>query len=356
MSSSSHLAHLLRGSRLSQVPKNSKPFVSSGAKYCPTHQIIETKPATLARQEWGLKAPIPSKVKSRYLVYNDLDTLERISTFEANGGSQWNRLRFQEMGLAPSYNPGKANPLFEGSSSSSDKTTPLSSLLKHDGETVSSPAVLTRKLSQLKSLRQEFKQWLLEKDPEALKNKTFGVKDMNENAVQFLTERLSATSRSSILDINKASFKNIVGTGGLTYNVGGKLRNTPNGVVQKTIVPGRFLNLDGNDRLAAIGGFVANASSSTPMSSKVAYNMGDFVRELTFPFDVQKVSVDESGKLMIRAQVISGVSQRIRGKIQGRSYQQRPLRSSKNASPAVSPIDPKMQADELLNILLSNFN
>lgn len=258
------------------------------------------------------------------------------------------------MRLAPSYNPGKANPLFEGTSSPADKQAPLSSLMGVSEEKVdSSTKKLSQKSSALQALRKDFKLWMLNRDPEALKNKTFTAKDMNENAMQFLNERFGSHSQ---LEIRKDAFKGVIGSGGLTYTLGGKLLNSPNGVIQKTIVPGRFLNLDGNDRLAAIGGFVANASSSTPMTSQVAYNMGDFVRELTFPFDVQKVSVDENGKIMMKAQVISGLSQRMRGKIQGRSYQQRPIKTNKSSSPAVSPIDPKMQADELLNILLSNFN
>lgn len=340
---------------MAHVPKNSKPLVSTGPKYHPTHQVIETKPSTLCRQEWGLKAAIPSKIKSRYLVYNDLDTLERMTTFEPNGGSQWNRLRFQEMGLAPTYNPGKSNPLFMGSASSTDRLAPLSSLMNIDSSTSSIQKDVKKKLPFLKSLREEFRNWLLEKDPEALRNKSFTARDMNEKAIQFLSER-SLRSKGSSTTFTKNTFKNIIGTGGLTYNLRGKLKNSPNGVIQKTILPGRFLNLDGNDRLAAIGGFVANATSSSPMTSQVAYNMGDFIRELTFPFDVQQVSVEDSGKIMIRAQVISGISQRARGKLPGRSYQQRPLNSNKRSSPAVNAIDPKMQADELLNLMLSNFH
>ncbi|CAI5200466.1 BTE_HP_G0143620.mRNA.1.CDS.1 [Saccharomyces cerevisiae] len=75
------LAELLGRSRIAQVANNHKPLTYTGKKFHPTHQIIETKPSTLYRQEWGLKSAIPSKIKSRYLVYNDLDTLERITTY-----------------------------------------------------------------------------------------------------------------------------------------------------------------------------------------------------------------------------------------------------------------------------------
>lgn len=348
MSSSGSLAGLLRNSRLSHVPRNSKPLFSCGPKYHPSHQVVETKPSAHYRQEWGLKAAIPAKNKSRYLVYNELDTLERITDFEPSTGSQWNRLRFQEMGVAPTYNPGRANPLFEGRSAAADRLAPLSSLLDVGSGEANVQKRLSKKLGAVKALRDEFKQWLLEKDPEALKNKSFSAKDMNQNAIAFLTER-SALQASKV---SKSSFKNVIGTGGLTYNLRGKLKNSPNGVVQKTIVPGRFLNFDGNDRLAAIGGFVANATSSSPMTSQMAYNMGDFIREATFPFEVQQVSVGDGGKVMIRAQVVSGISQQARRTIQGRRYQQRPVqRSRANRDAAVSAMDPKVKADELLNIL-----
>lgn len=346
--SSYNLAQLLRSSRLSHVPKNSKPLFKSGPTYHPTHQVIETKPSTLHRQEWGLKSAIPAKNKSRFLVYNELDTLERIATFEPSTGSQWNRLRFQEMGLSPTYNPGRANPLFEGPSSSTDRLAPLCSLLDIGAGEANAQKAVPKKLGQVKSLRGEFKHWLLEKDPEALRNKSFSAKDLNQKAIQFLAERSSGQSTK----VTKNSFKNVVGTGGLTYNLRGKLKNSPNGMVQKTIVPGRFLNFDGNDRLAAIGGFVTNATSSSPMTSQVAYNMGDFIREATFPFEIQQVSVGDSGKVMIRAQVISGISQQAKRSIQGKRYQQRPVqRFRATRESTANAMDPKVKADELLNIL-----
>lgn len=351
---SGRLAQLLKNSRLAQVPRNDKPLVQSGPRYHPTHQIIETRPSTLDRQEWGLKSSIPSKVKSRYLIYNDLDTLERITTFEPHGGAQWNRLRFQEMGLAPKYNPGKANPLFEGSSSHVDQLAPLSSFLEITSGSGTSQKDVQAKLPAVKALRNRFKRWLLQKDPEALRSKGFTLKDLHDLAVQFLASEGSVGSAGPSKRLNKSSMQKVVGTGGLSYNLPGKLRNSPNGVVSKTIVPGRFLNIDGNDRLAAIGGFVANASSSSPMTSQVDYNMGDFVRELTFPFEVQQASVEDNGKVVLKAKVVSGLSPRAKLQMSGRNYQQRPLKTG-GRFPAVRAEDSTKHAEELLSIL-TNFD
>ncbi|SCU85086.1 LAMI_0C10088g1_1 [Lachancea mirantina] len=343
---SSNLASLLRNSKIAQVPKSRHQLASGGVKIAPTHQIIENKPSTLHRQEWGLKAALPSKVTSRYIVYDDLDTLERLTTFEATGGSQWNRLRFQELGVAPKYNPGKANPLFEGQSSSKSQFVPLSSLLDIDSS--SSKAEIRAKLSQIKDLRGPFRKWLLERDPEALKNKNFNARDMGENAVVFLTETVSHAAEP-----DSRSLRKIVGAGGLTYSLNGRLRQSPNGVISKTIIPGRFLNVEGNDRLAAIGGFVANAGSSSVNTSQADYNMGDFVRELKIPFSISHASVLESGKVVLRANVVSGISSRARMQMNNRSHHQRQPR--RPAPRSMSAEDSSKHAEELLNIL-TNFD
>ncbi|SCU82861.1 LADA_0C08350g1_1 [Lachancea dasiensis] len=343
---SSNLSHLLRSSRLAHVPKSTNPLTSAAPKYAPTHQIIETRPSTLHRQEWGLKSSLPPKTKTKYIVYNDLDTLERLTTFEANGGSQWNRIRFQELGVAPKYNPGKANPLFEASGASRNQLVPLSSLLNVDRSTPK--AEVERRVAELKDLRSVFKKWLLERDPEALQNKTFSVKDMTDSAVEFLNE-----STSHNVELGAKSLRKPIGTGGLTYNLHGRLRNSPNGVIQKTVVPGRFLNVEGNDRLAAIGGFVANAGSSSVSTSQMDYRMGDFVRQLQFPFAVSHATVQDNGKVVLRATAISGMSSKARIQMNSRGYQQRPPR--KNSLRSTSVEESTKHAEELLNIL-TNFD
>lgn len=147
------LAELLGRSRIAQVANNHKPLTYTGKKFHPTHQIIETKPSTLYRQEWGLKSAIPSKIKSRYLVYNDLDTLERITTFEPRGGTQWNRLRFQEMGVPIVSNIGRQNPFFKGISRPEDESHAKLSLFKEmKGDTDISPAAMKKRLKKITAL------------------------------------------------------------------------------------------------------------------------------------------------------------------------------------------------------------
>ena len=342
MSTSNNLSNLLRNSRIAHVPKNKKPLTSSSNSiFYPTHQIISTKPALLHRQEWGLKASIPTKNKSQYLVFNDLDTLERVTTFEKNGGKQWNRLRFKELNVSPSYNPGVANPLFESRSSTTDPSAPLSSILNVK---LNDEKKTNKKIQNIQPKRLYFKHWLLDNDPESLKNKRFNMKDMSENAIRFLKSNTVARKKSFL---DKNSMKNVIGTGGLTYNLRGKLRNSPNGIVQKNIVPGRFLNVETNNRLAAIGGFVSNASSSSPINSQANYAMGDFIREVTFPFDVQHASVHDNGKILIRAKVVYEINEKTKAQMSGINYRQRPATTRL----AIKQEDSVKHAEELLDLL-----
>ncbi|KQC45843.1 Mitochondrial ribosomal protein of the small subunit [Saccharomyces cerevisiae] len=129
----------------------------------------------------GVEIRYSSKIKSRYLVYNDLDTLERITTFEPRGGTQWNRLRFKKW------------------------------------------------------------EWII-------------------------------------------------------IQLARKAKNSPNGVIQRTVVPGRILNVvkENNDNkwLAAIGGFVADVVffQSPPSSFN---SMGDFIRMKTFLFEILEASMEK---------------------------------------------------------------
>ena len=221
----------------------------------------------------------------------------------------------------------------------------LSSLLNVDPSTPKPE--IERRFAQMKDLRSAFKKWLLEHDPEALVNKSFNAKDMTDSAVEFLAEITDYNS-----DLNSSSLRRIVGTGGLTYNLHGRLRNSPNGVISKTVVPGRFLNVEGNDRLAAIGGFVANAGSSSVTTSQMDYRMGDFVRQLQFPFAVNHATVQDNGKVVLRANVVSGMSPRSRIQMNSRNQQRPPKRGAMRSASAE---DSTKHAEELLNIL-TNFD
>ncbi|CAI4851721.1 CDA_G0054330.mRNA.1.CDS.1 [Saccharomyces cerevisiae] len=342
------LAELLGRSRIAQVANNHKPLTYTGKKFHPTHQIIETKPSTLYRQEWGLKSAIPSKIKSRYLVYNDLDTLERITTFEPRGGTQWNRLRFQEMGVPIVSNIGRQNPFFKDISRPEDESHAKLSLFKEmKGGTDISPAAMEKRLKKItaliRSFQDEFKEWLVENHPDELKLNSNKLEDY---VVKFLNKKLETKT-------NKKFNTEIIGTGGLSYSLPGKLKNSPNGVIQRTVVPGRVLNVvkENNDNkwLAAIGGFVADVVffQSPPSSFN---SMGDFIRMKTFLFEILEASMEKNGSVSMHARLLEPQNDKTREFFDKRPIY-KPLTSRRARRPSVGNIQ---EANNLLNIIKGN--
>lgn len=110
-------AHLLRNSRLFSLPKPlPRPPVSEtfGAGITkasdtatlpyPTHQAIATTKASLARGDWGLKRPIPSRshlvqVSDPVLRVTQLDTIEHVTDFDSAADHVRTRQKWEEMGV-----------------------------------------------------------------------------------------------------------------------------------------------------------------------------------------------------------------------------------------------------------------
>ncbi|TGZ83990.1 hypothetical protein EX30DRAFT_302894 [Ascodesmis nigricans] len=100
-------ANLLRNSRLMAmptpipVPKSTNIF-SSGPPPFPTRQAIATPRASAHRGEWGLKRDLPLRVsrKTHYVRYDDLDTIDHMTTFESAHDDVYTLKKWQEMGLA----------------------------------------------------------------------------------------------------------------------------------------------------------------------------------------------------------------------------------------------------------------
>ncbi|CCK71567.1 mitochondrial 37S ribosomal protein bS1m KNAG_0H01530 [Huiozyma naganishii CBS 8797] len=305
----SRMSDLLRNTRLAQLSRSGGGQLSftKRGQHFPTHQIVATTPASHAREEWGLKGTVPKRLlRSRYLVVDALDTAERMPSLEMLGGVQWNRIRFQEFGVVPSVPLGQSNPLFGDSTTTA---APGNMQLYGLSQVVPNASMLRR-------LRPQFKAWLLERDPHALQRRRFNALELKEKAVEFLQEQLSTVGtrgRSRPVD------RGLVGSGGLSYGVRGRLQNTPRGVVQRSIVPGRILNDQlrpqhtsggasggsGGDTMchAALGGFFASAQFKN--GSKISYGLGSFIRELVLPFEVRSVSVARDGKVRITASSIT---------------------------------------------------
>jgi hypothetical protein len=110
-------ANLLRNSRLFSLPNPlPRPNVSetSGAGITrasdtatlpyPTHQAIATTKSSLARGDWGLKRPLPSRshlvqVSDPVLRVKQLDTIEHVTDFDSAADHVRTRQKWEELGV-----------------------------------------------------------------------------------------------------------------------------------------------------------------------------------------------------------------------------------------------------------------
>jgi hypothetical protein len=110
-------ANLLRNSRLFALP-NPLPRPNVGETYgagitkasdsatlpYPTHQAITTTKSSLARGDWGLKRPLPSRsrlvqVSDPVLRIKQLDTIEHVTDFDSAGDHVRTRQKWEELGV-----------------------------------------------------------------------------------------------------------------------------------------------------------------------------------------------------------------------------------------------------------------
>ena len=99
-------AQLLRHSRLMAMPAPIAPPPASGAQAPPPSpypltQAITTPRSSAFRGDWGLKRDLPLKTsqKTTYMRYNDLDTIEHMTTFESAHDHVYTLKKWQEMDM-----------------------------------------------------------------------------------------------------------------------------------------------------------------------------------------------------------------------------------------------------------------
>lgn len=273
----SDLSKLLRSSRLAQVARPNTCKKIAAGKIYPTHQIIQTTPSSLFRNNFGLKADFPSKVNSRYIVLDKLDTIEHMTGFEKDSSFYWKKQRFQELNIpvnVPANKSEHGHPLFAGNTETRNDTVvnrnklPLASLLNLDS-TTPKPKV-EEVLNKVEKLRKPFFNWLYEKHPMVLHemlspNESKKRRSNIEHAVTFLKEYES--KNSTVVGVKKQLSElakladgraKIAGTGGLSYNLKNRLANSPNGISTKNHAPARLLSNSENN-MFAVGGFVGTS-------------------------------------------------------------------------------------------------
>ncbi|KAF2636868.1 hypothetical protein P280DRAFT_472749 [Massarina eburnea CBS 473.64] len=104
-------ATLLRNSRLFSLPNPLPPAISrtqrasdTATQPYPTHQAIATTPKSLARGDWGLKRPIPSRSRivqtsNPVLQIKQLDTIEHVTDYDTAAAHVRTRQKWEELGI-----------------------------------------------------------------------------------------------------------------------------------------------------------------------------------------------------------------------------------------------------------------
>jgi hypothetical protein len=289
----SDFGKLLKASRFASM---AKPLAKSRGSLHPSHQVVETRDAALARQEWGLKYALPAKLKSRYITLNDVDSLERLVDFEAGGGDHYRRLRFQELGVVPQrespnalYESKPVNPLFQDSIASTQSNKTVESVLKLQSN--EERQKIDFLLQEIESLRPQFKEYVLKNHAKELKEKSFTGERFQDAAVAFLKQYKTQQNVNKIASLKREDGFKFAGTGGLSYALKGRLRTTPNGVVHRESVPARSVGKSN----VALGGFIADFKT-------VGHSEID--RATVFAVEPTKAVIRPNGAINITASVV----------------------------------------------------
>ncbi|QPG74114.1 hypothetical protein FOA43_001436 [Brettanomyces nanus] len=274
--SAGEFTRLFRNSRVAQVPNNLGKLGLDRSKAFPTHQIIEALPSSFSRRDFGLKIRLPKKLKTRHIVINDLDNKYGLPDFEPLNGFYWKKLRFREFGIpvrvkgsglgnGMQKNAVSSSPLFPAKYQSSDRTT-ISGALNLKRQSLYSKEFQKHIKTELRKLRRPFITWLVEKYPERLSHT-----DLSNEIIEFLEEKkpqLNLKNTDFQLKIPSSYADKLSGTAGLSYTLGGRLLQTPNGVESSKVLPGRFLQSKITGHHFGLGGFVGYSSAS---QSQVKY-------------------------------------------------------------------------------------
>ncbi|VEU21167.1 DEKNAAC102101 [Brettanomyces naardenensis] len=268
---------LFKNTRVAQLPQNLGKLGLDRSKAFPTHQVVEALPSSFSRRDFGIKLRLPKKIKTRRIVINDLDNKYGLPDIEPLNGFYWKKLRFREFGipvkvkgtgLSSLQKVGSASsPLFPSKESSGpDKTTTISSALNVRRQSLYSQEFQKKVKPELRKLRRPFVQWLVKKYPDRLVNS-----DLSNEIIEFLGEvrpQIGQKNEQNGFEIPSSYSEKLSGTAGLSYTLGGRLLQTPNGVESSKVLPGRFLQSRITGHHFGLGGFVGYSSAS---QSQVKY-------------------------------------------------------------------------------------
>lgn len=293
--------NLVGNSKLGSLVKPVSKYSPTQIRHKPTHQTIQTTAASLYRHDFGLKAALPDKVKSRYIVLDELDTYQRLTEFEAVPGAYWNKLRFQEFGLPVTASNGirTKSALFKNDSQDTaikrkfgqQKFEKISEVLGLDES--SSSSEVNAVTHELKGLRKDFQQWVLENHPSKLTAKRFNKDSLSYQLITYLKQRAPVKKNKKFLKQGKTG--SIAGTGGLSYLQPGRLTNVPQGINDVYVSPSRIA---GDNDTLAVGGFITPISytlQAQATASRAA--SGKHYKEIMISCGIKGATMKEDGSV-----------------------------------------------------------
>lgn len=318
MHGSSQMGKLLKTTKISQLQNSIGDRVLNANGAFPTHQIVEAPAASFSRRDFGLKMRIPKKIKTRRIIVNDLDNKYGLPNFETLNGDYFKKLRFQELGIPveANYDNVKAakemlendttlelttNPLFKSSKAFSTPNT-IAGLLQVKNQPLNSDEFLQSVKPELKSLRKPFLEWIATTRPQHMNERN---KDLFKTFIQETKPELFKNISNSANTIPKSQYEKLSGTAGLSYNLKGRIIQTPNGPQLSRLVPGRIVTRTNDTYMGAVGGFVTDIRTTevrnTSVEKLVAQNKtvddtGKFARQVLVPTHVKNAKLSLSSK------------------------------------------------------------
>lgn len=274
----SAFSKLLKDTKVSQLQASIGNRDLNANNGFPTHQVVEAPSSSFSRRDFGLKMRIPKKIKTRRIIVNDLDNKYGLPNFETLNGDYFKRLRFQELGIPVNATytqfinssnstqnklSGTQNPLFANSKKFSSPQS-IAGLLHIKNQPLNSKEFTKTIKPQLKALRRPFYQWLVKNHPESISKKS--LYDEFKRYIELEKPQLFNDQKNYVPSTyaNKLS-----GTGGLSYNLKGRLFQTPNGPKTSRVVPGRIVSKYSNYTKCTVGGFVGNVGNVAANNSYV---------------------------------------------------------------------------------------
>lgn len=300
------LRSLFKNSRLAQVATPMLKRIRATSAI-PTHQVIFTPKSSSIRSQFGIKRALPKKMGDGYFAYNDIDNYKSMPDVEKSTGKMYQRLRFQEAGLALRSPFAQHNPLFKGASlaQKSDDTL-LGAINLHNRLKLID---VKEVLGNNPAMFAKFKRYIVENCPQVLAGPAVSDAALRGIMTRFLLllpdiARPVRDLKSLVKDPSTPNRmpKSIQGSAGLSYTQKGRLNNSPNGVSYDTIMPGRLVG-----RMeAAVGGFIAGVNDhKVGLLENYTLNYpGKHSRQFNMPFKVLHAELTESGSVRMQADAV----------------------------------------------------